>query len=274
MSFKHALVAATAGLLALAVGTSAFAQVGATSASAKPDGLKAGTGAPFPKGHFHDLDKLPDWGGIWLFTFPRPQPGVPPPPPPPRPPLKGSYKDHYDAWRAEVKANNGVVRTTNSSYCTPPGMPAIMSLFQYPYEFLFTPGRVTINQEAWMQTRHIWTDGRPHSDDPEPGYFGESIGHWEGDTLVADTIGIKDSVALGAGMIHSDKLHVVERIHLKKGEPDTLVDEITIDDPEALEHAYSTTATYHRDRYGQLLEFECSENDRNPVDANGNTTFH
>ncbi len=273
MSLKTAIAAVTAGLLAAALAAPSLAQVGATPDSVKPDGLKAGTGAPFPRGRYHSLDKLPDWGGIWLFTFPRPAAGVRPAPPPP-PPLKGKYKEGFEAWRAAVKANNGVVKTTASSYCSPPGMPGIMGIPQYPYEFLFTPGRVTINQEAWMQTRHIWTDGRPHPQDPEPGYFGDSIGHWEGDALVADTIAIKDSVPLGMGASHSDKLHVTERIHLKKGEPDTLVDEITVEDPEALEHPYTTTSTFHRDRYGQLLEFECSENDRNPVDASGNTEFH
>ncbi len=189
---------------------------------------------------------------------------------PPPPPLKGKYKDQYEAWKADVRANNGVVKSA-ASHCMPPGMPGIMSLPQYPYEFLFTPGRVTINQEAWMTTRHIWTDGRPHPTDPEPGFFGHSIGHWEGSTLVADTIGIKDSVPLGMGMNHSDKLHVTERIHLKDGDPDTLVDEMTIEDPDALEHPYTTTATYRRDRYGELLEFVCAENDRNQVDEKGDT---
>ena len=192
------------------------------------------------------------------------------PAPPPPPPLKGRYKADYDTWRAEVKANNGVVKSA-VSHCMPPGMPGIMGLPQYPYEFLVTPGRVTINQEAWMTTRHIWTDGRPHPADPEPGFFGHSVGHWEGGTLVADTIGIKDSVPLGMGMGHSGKLHVTERIHLKDGDPDTLLDEITVDDPDALEHPYSMTNNYRRDRYGELLEFVCAENDRNQVDQKGDT---
>ncbi len=272
MTFRNSFVALTAGLLAGAAAAPCLAQVGAVIATPIPDGLKAGTGAPFPKGGYRDLDKLPDWGGVWLYTFAMPTGGARPAPPPP-PPLKGKYKAQFEAWRLEAKANNGVVKST-ASYCRPPGMPMIMGIPQYPYEFLFTPGRVTINQEAWMQTRHIWTDGRPHPEDPEPGYFGHSTGHWDGDTLVADTIGIKASVPLGMGMAHSDKLHVVERIHLKGGDPDTLIDEITVEDPDALEHPYTTTSTFHRDRYGQLLEFECSENDRNPVNDKGDTQFN
>ncbi len=272
MISKGVLVCTAAAVALGAAGAAAWAQVGPTMASPVPEGLKPGTGAPFPKGHYKALDKLPDWGGIWLLTFPRPGSGGPPVRPPP-PPLKGKYLQDYQAWKKAVQANHGVLKS-NTSHCTPPGMPGIMSIPQYPYEFLMTPGRVTINQEAWMQTRHIWTDGRPHPTDPDPTFMGDSVGHWEGDTLVADTIAIKDTVPLGMGMGHSDKLHVTERIHLKKGDPDTLLDEITVEDPDALEHPYSTVATYHRDRYGQLLEFECAENDRNQVDENGDTEFN
>ncbi len=266
--------AAMAAVVSIAFLTAASApptqaQVGPTFQSPKPDGLPAGTGAPFPKGHYAQLDQTPDWGGIWLLSFNRPGAGGPPVMPPP-PPLKGKYLDGFQAWKAEVRANNGVTKS-NTSHCMPPGMPGIMSLPQYPYEFLITPGRVTINQEAWMQTRHIWTDGRRHPEDPDPTFMGHSVGHWEGGTLVADTVAIKDTVPLGMGMGHSDKLHILERLHLKSDDPDTLIDEITVEDPEALEHPYTTTATYHRDRYGELLEFECAENDRNTVDQNGNT---
>ncbi len=265
-------MAALAALAAAAVALPGLAQVGPVVGTPKPDGLKAGTGAPFPKGRYAALDRLPDWGGIWLLSFNRPAGSGGPPPPAPPPPLKGKYLDEYNAWRKTIRENNGVVKS-NTSHCTPPGMPAIMAMFQYPYEFLFTPGRVTINQEAWMQTRHIWTDGRPHADDPDPTFMGDSVGHWEGDTLVADTIAIKDTVPLATGAMHSDKLHVKERIHLKPGDPDTLINEITVEDPDALEHPYTNTVTYHRDRYGSLLEFECAENDRNPVDEKGDTTF-
>ena len=273
MSFKRAICAtAVAALMATMASSGASAQVGQVLATPKPDGLKAGTGAPFPKGRYTPLNALPDWGGVWTLDFHPPGSGGPPPPRPAPPKLKGKYKEEADAWRAQMLANHGVVKS-EASHCQPPGMPGIMALAQYPYEFLFTPGRVTINQEAWMQTRHIFTDGRPHTQDPDPSFMGESIGHWEGDTLVIDTIGIKDSIPLQAGIKHSDKLHLVERIHLKKGDPDILLNEMAWDDPDAFAEPYHMTATYHRDRYGQLLEFECGENDRNPVDANGETEF-
>jgi hypothetical protein len=152
-------------------------------------------------------------------------------------------------------------------------MPRIMRLAQYPYEFIFAPGRVTIHQEAWMQFRTIWTDGRKHEDDPDPTFMGDSIGHWEGDTLVADTIGISDALEIDTGVPHSDRFHLVERIHLDPANPDVLVNEMRMEDPAALAEPFEVTVKYRRDRYWKQLEFECSENDRNPVDQNGNTGF-
>lgn len=219
-----------------------------------------------PKGHYAQLDQLPDWGGAWVLN--RPAPGTPMQ----RPLLKGSYLKGYQAWRAEVKKTGGEV-PHEGSHCLPPGMPGIMGVGQYPIEFLFTPGRVTTHHEAWMQWRNIYTDGRGHPDDLDPTFEGDSIGHWEGGTLVVDTIGIKQAAPLGMGMGHSDKLHIIERIHLAKGDPSTLVDEMTLIDPEALAKPWVRTLTYQRHRDWQLLEFECEENDRNPVNAEGQTSF-
>lgn len=261
---------AGAALAAFILAAPASAQLGAAPKSPPPAGVQPGQGAANPKGHYAELDKLPDWGGAWFLTFQMPAPGAPPPE---QPKLKGEYLKKHDAMVAEAQANNGVTKRERS-YCSPPGMPGIMRLAQYPYEFIFAPGRVTINQEAWMQTRTIWTDGRAHQEDPDPTYMGDAIGHWEGDTLVIDTIGIDPALEIQAGSGHSDKFHLVERIHLDPADPDILVNEMTMDDPEALAAPYHATARYRRDRYGALLEFECSQNDRNPVDENGVTEFH
>jgi hypothetical protein len=157
-------------------------------------------------------------------------------------------------------------------------MPSIMALPQYPIEFIFSPGRVTVHHEAWMQWRNIYTDGRKHTEEPDPTFQGESIGRWEGDTLVVDTIAIKENLALTAATrgpepAHSPKLRITERIHLDPKDANKLFDEITLEDPDALAEPYKQTITYRRERDQQLLEFVCAENDRNPVDADGNTTF-
>ncbi len=245
------------------------------SASAEPPAGKAAAApaakkpvAAYPKGHYTPLNSLPDWGGVWVLNFNRPTPGAPPN----TPALKGQYLKDYDAWREAVKTTGGQV-PHEASYCQPPGMPGIMSVGQYPIEFLFTPGRVTTHHEAWMQWRNIYTDGRGHPDDLDPTFQGDSIGHWDGSTLVVDTIGIKDAAILGQGMKHGPRMHILERIHLAPKDPDTLVDEMTIEDPDALEKPWTRSLTYKRSRDWQLLEFECAENDRNPVDSSGNTGF-
>ena len=223
----------------------------------------------FPHGHYSALETLPDWGGIWTLNFSPPAAGAAAPE---KPALKGQYLKDYQAWQREVEAKGGLV-TRQSSNCVPPGLPGIMNIFQYPMEFLFTPGKVTIHMEAWMQWRTVYTDARTHPSDWEPTFYGHSIGHWENATLVVDSVGIKTSVALGMGMKHSERLHIVERMHLAKDDPDTLVIETTLDDPLALDKPWHTRATYARSRQGELLEFICAENDRNPVDAAGNTQF-
>ena len=225
---------------------------GAGAAQDAADSPAAGEGAGFPRGHYAALDALPDWGGIWFLN--RRQPGQAAP----APRLQGDYLNRREQWRAEAEANAGVVRR-NRSNCSPPGMPRIMQLAQYPYEFLFTPGRVTINQEAWMQT--------------DPTVMGHSIGRWEGDTLVIETVAILGDLEFAAGALHSPEFRVTERIGLSDENPDVLVNALRMEDPQALAEPFELTVTYRRDREATLIEFQCSENDRNPVNAQGETEF-
>jgi hypothetical protein len=94
-------------------------------------------------------------------------------------------------------------------------MPAIMG-HPYPYEFLLTPGKVTIVSEAYMQVRHIYTDGRPLPADPDPTFNGTSIGRWDGDTLVVETIGFSPLTTIARNTPHSDKMRIVERFRLDR----------------------------------------------------------
>jgi hypothetical protein len=248
-----------AGLLAVAVAASAE--------SAQPAAIRHG--AAWPKGSYAALDKLPDWGGVWVLTRSRPVPGAPAAE---QPKFKDDYLARYEAWQKEVRENNGVARRETSN-CMPPGMPNMMATGQYPIEFLFTPGRVSTHHEAWMQLRAIYTDGRGHPDDLEPGIFGHSTGVWDGDALVVDTVGIKTVTELGAGMRHSDKLRVTERMHLAKDDSNLLIVEMTMEDPDALTAPYHRLLTFKRERDWSLMEFVCAENDRNPVSNDGYTGF-
>ena len=145
-------------------------------------------------------------------------------------------------------------------------MPGIMGQ-PYPMEFLLTPGQVTIVIEAYNQIRHIYTDGRPLPEDPDPTFYGTSVGHWEGDTLVAETVGFAQ-VPRGITFPYSGKMKIVERFRLTA--PDTMSIETTIMDPEALTTPYSMGArTLTRHRNWTLAEYICEENNRNFVDEKG-----
>lgn len=247
----------TAAMVLLAAGFLAYAPMAPSQEN------KSSTA--WPKGRYAELDKLPDWGGIWTLQFVPPSQRE-------RPVLKGEYLKKYEEWRKQVEENHGMV-PREASNCRPPGMPGIMSVGQYPIEFLFTPGRVTTHHEAWMFWRIIFTDGRGHPEDLEASFAGHSIGRWEGETLVVDTVGIKDSLELMAGMRHSNKMRITERIYLSKEDPDTLIVDMVVEDPEALAKPWHNRLTFRRQRDAELIEFVCTENDRNPIDASGHTTF-
>lgn len=212
------------------------------------------------------LRALPDWRGIWLPMLGRnPKPELPR--------LTGKYKTHYDEIQsliasADPEAQLKVER--RSSACEPPGMPGIMTQ-PYDVEFLFTPGRVTMIQEAFMQVRRIYTDGRPLPDDPDPSYNGFSVGRWDGQTLVVTTTGLREGGTMGRwGITYSDKVRLTERIHLDPTDKDVLIVENTFDDPVALAAPWHSTYRFSRTRTQEQLEFICAENDRNPINENGN----
>jgi hypothetical protein len=123
--------------------------------------------------------------------------------------------------------------------CFPPGVPRIY-LHPLPLEIIQLPDEVIMMFEYDRLVRHIYTDGRKHDPflDP-PLWMGDSIGKWEGDTLIVDTIGFNDKTWLDRiGHPHSDALHVVERIQRLNHE--TLEDEITIDDPKAYKKPWTS----------------------------------
>jgi len=152
-----------------------------------------------------------------------------------------------------------------SANCLPPGMPGIMTQ-PYPMEFLMTPGKVTIVLEAYTQVRHIYTDGRELPEYPDPNFYGTSVGHWEGDTLVVESVGFSDLVRIN-GIPHSDRMKITERLSLI--DEDVMQIETTITDPEALTQPYTTSATFARHRDWTIAEYICQENNRNFVDSEG-----
>ena len=228
----------------------------------------AADASKLPGGTWPSIAQLPDMNGVWEMTFGGP----------PRtggrttgagdfgPPQQYVLTPAYAAMQKEFMAHPP--HDTPMANCVPPGMPSIMSQ-PYPIEILYTPGMVTVIAEAFMQVRHIYTDGRQHPEDPDLTYNGNSIGHWEGDTLVVDTVGFTPDTPLGMnmGIKHSDKMHIVERFHLK--DPKMLEITTTINDPEALAKPWSRTVNYARHPDWTLAEYICQQNNRNFVDASG-----
>ena len=120
-------------------------------------------------------------------------------------------------WKANKNDDPGQPSITNGrvdldptvASCFPTGMPRLMTEV-FPFEIVQVRDRVLILFEKDYAVSHIWTDGRKLPEDPDPTYMGQSVGRWEGDTLVVDTIGLKDVTWLDrAGHPHSDALHIV-----------------------------------------------------------------
>ena len=134
-------------------------------------------------------------------------------------------------------------------------------------EILQTPRRVQIIFNRMTQTRRIWTNGILHPKDWTPTSEGHSIGHWEGDTLVVDTIGVRPEFTFGYKMPHSSKVHFVERF--RRLDAETLAIYINISDPIALTTDVQTTLYYKLGPPGDHhAEDFCTENNRNNPDEN------
>ena len=121
--------------------------------------------------------------------------------------------------------------------CDPPGVPRVY-LFGGPVEFIQTSNRLFIFYEEGHYWREIWMDGRALPKDPDPRYMGYSVGRWQDDMLIIDTIGFNDKTWLDhVGHPHSEALHVVERITRIDG--DTLQITFLFDDPKAYDKPWS-----------------------------------
>ena len=183
----------------------------------------------------------------------------PRPPDIPPPPLK---PEHLAAWQARQKkvaeANaRGEPPVTGYVKCLPDGMPATMAAM-FPLEVLQSPGRVTIIEEAYNQVRRIYLDQKQIPiEDAEPGFWGHSVGHWEGDTLLVDTVGIKENVRF-RDVPHSDQMRIEERIKMLAA--DFFEDRITVTDPVYLTGPWSWIWEYHRKPGYKIYEYVCEDN--------------
>ena len=150
-----------------------------------------------------------------------------------------------------------------NAFCLPPG-PSRAITGPSPFQIVQNAGVVAILFENHGIYRLIYLDGTKHPDDISdyPAFMGHSIGKWEGDTLVVDTVGINERTWLDSnGLEHSPKLHLTERF--QKAGPDTIKYTVTYEDPVFFTKPWTMTLNLVRQKKGdRLLEYVCEENEK------------
>lgn len=242
-----------------------IASLGSTTACKPPFGIGAGTANVLPGSSWNSINNLPDWAGAWSLSresfgqtvadaFGCGDDRVP---------LTANYRSIRASGRAEGVCEIGLrfKQTANLTKCIPPGVPGVLT-HPFAHEYLFTPGRVTMLFED-NEIRRIYTDGRAHLDpvDLYDSFFGDSIGHWEGQTLVVDTVGmLPEAEFFILNGIHVTKqTHVVERIFRK--DTDTMQIDTVVTDPEVFTAPYTYSLTFKPATSG-MVESVCLRNNR------------
>jgi hypothetical protein len=190
---------------------------------------------------------VPDISGVWMVA--KIQPALFP---------QGDAP--LQPWaEAKFKANDLKTSDPNLA-CLPEGVPRVMFVPE-PLEILQLATRIIIIHESIQVLRQIYMN-RQHRNDLYPTYSGDSIGKWEGDTLVVDTIGFNDKtwVDMDGGLPHSEAMHVIERI--RRTDHDTLVDDMTIEDPKTFTKPITAQQVYKLKPGWEIQEYVCEENNK------------
>ncbi len=227
-------------------------------------------------------DKLPDWSGAWAMmggtVFDAATQtgkggaidvGVRE-----HPPYNAGWEALYQKNLEKRDQNRFPDVFTNCG--VPASYPRVFNLPD-PYEFVVRPDQVWILAENGPNVMRIYTDGRKHLDEPWGTYTGDSVGHWEGDTLVFTTIGLKgsrdgDSILDRTGLILSDQSRGTTRI--RKVDANTIEVVMTLEDSKALTKPWVVTKRFRKLPQGtRLYDYGCAENNRNPVDEKSGKTL-
>ena len=228
-----------------------------------------------------DGHPLPDWSGVWQMigntvfdqATKTPSNGVAG--------LPGTREaaPYNPEWQARYEANIKKVAIDRwpdpLTVCgTPSGFPRDMNTPDTD-EFVVRP------EESWILTENgpnvvrIYTDGRGHppADEIWPTYTGDSVGHWEGDTLVFDTIGLKafpSTIIDRTGVINSEALHVVTR--MRRIDEHTMEADMVLEDPVAFTRPWRVVKRYRKLPEGsRVYDYACAENNRNQLTPSGKT---
>jgi len=173
-------------------------------------------------------------------------------------------------WAKEImkrendKALSGGMPFSARASCMPMGVPAFMMAAVEPIHFMQTPKQVTMIFSGDAQVRRVYLDV-PHSANLKPSWYGESVGHYEGDTLVVDTIGLNDKTFVDNYRTpHTAKLHVVERYKLID-DGKTLQVTFRVEDPDTFYQPWSAIGKLRRVQM-PMHEEACAENNQNLFD--------
>ncbi len=185
-----------------------------------------------------------------------------------KPDLSGVYIGGFDVHpidKIEIKPGAEKYKLTAKEQelgpgvlCVPPGVPAA-TMQPYPLQIVQKPGLVVILYEAYHLFRVIPTDGRPHPDDLDPTWMGNSVGHWDGDTLVVDVSAFNDKTDI-AGYHHTKSYHVVERY--RRTAYDNIAYEATIEDPNVFAKPWRYAGPLKLHPEWDLQEYVCEENNK------------
>jgi hypothetical protein len=249
-------------ILSLSAFTPAAAQTSAAAAQAAP-------AAPAPR----MADGRPDLSGVWwpgrdLQVTPlrpaAPAPGAAPPAPAPGPPRQRppGFPNLYQPWAVE-KAKTLSDKDDPSLRCIPVAFGTVnVSLYGLGFvgQIVQTPKFVVMLTETYHSFKIIPTDGRKHRDDVPPSFRGDSVGHWEGDTLVVETKNFTDTNwmhAEGWVSFHSDALRIVERY--RRVDMNTLEVETMIEDAKVLTGPWVVPKqTLRFAPFDQIMEIACT----------------
>jgi len=190
-------------------------------------------------------DGKPDLSGVYNFAGVR---GAEPP----------ALKPGAEKFRIVRGPNDVRGTTTLGTDCKPLGVPQSF-VTPYPFQIAQTPKLLVMIFEYPNAIRMIPTDGRPHPVDPDPTWMGNSVGHWEGDVLVVDTIGFNDKTEV-SGFMHTQDLHVIERY--KRLENGSLQYDVTVEDPNVFASPWVMPARTFalRPELEWVEEFVCESN--------------
>ncbi|MGZ3274280.1 MAG: hypothetical protein ACXU82_13860 [Caulobacteraceae bacterium] len=221
--------------------------------------------------------QLPDWGGLWerdrrlkgwgyAFDLDEDPEG------PPSAPLNPEYLAKYRKKMEDFKKG---VEWDNLSLCLPAGFPRWLTEPR-PREFILRPEQVWLSTEQQSEFRRVYTDGRPHVPDDEayPLWEGDSIGFWDGDTLVVHTTNLKDGQYQRQQPDYTDQVTTVEEI--RRTGPNRIEDRVTVYDPGALTRPWTTIQSFHRVTDPPTLRinmWSCNENNNVVKTADGTSTF-